>query len=111
MYRVTVPSLNLTYYEEQLSYVKYQEKNNLMLTCHVDEAQGVISKDGSTIYKFNADDTLKEDYAVCTIEYVTTDERFTQVETKADDTKEQADELAVAIDSILTDVLPSMLGV
>lgn len=53
---------------------------------------------------------LKEDYAVCTIEYVTTDERFTRVETKADDTKEQADELAVAIDSILTDVLPSMLG-
>lgn len=111
MYKITVPSLNLIYYQEELQYVKYQTKNNLMLACNAEEAQGIISKDGSTIYKFNENDTLKEDYTVCSVEYVTTDDRFVQVETKTDETQEQTNELAMAIDSILTDVLPSMFEV
>ena len=70
MYKITVPNKGISYYQETLSYVKYQEKNNLMLLCSKEEAQGIVSKDGSTIYKFNEEDQLKEDYAVCTVEEV-----------------------------------------
>ena len=70
MYKITVPDKGISYYQENLSYVKYQAKNNLMLLCSKEEAQGIVSQDGSTIYKFNEDDQLKEDYAVCTVEEV-----------------------------------------
>lgn len=70
MYKVTVPRLGISYYQEVLSYVKYQKKNDLMLLCEKEGAQGIVSQDGSTIYKFAEEDQLKEDYAVCTIEEV-----------------------------------------
>lgn len=74
MYKITVPDKGISYYQENLSYVKYQAKNNLMLLCGEEEAQGIVSQDGSTIYKFKEEDQLKEDYAVCTVEEVRTED-------------------------------------
>lgn len=65
MYKITVESENLTYYQEKLQYVKYQEKNNLMLLCDKSEAQGILSHDGSQIYSLNKGYHLKEEYPVC----------------------------------------------
>lgn len=110
MYKVTVPSLGISYYQEVLSYVKYQGKNDLMLLCEREEAQGIVSRDGSTIYKFNEEDQLKEEYLVCYLEEVSVDERFEQVETQADETEAHTDELSLTVDSILTEVLPSLIG-
>ena len=110
MYKITVPDKGISYYQENLSYVKYQAKNNLMLLCGEEEAQGIVSQDGSTIYKFNEEDQLKEEYLVCYLEEVSVDERFEQVETQADETEAHTDELSLTVDSILTEVLPSLIG-
>lgn len=110
MYKITVPSLGITYYQENLAYVKYQEKNNLMLLCGREEAQGILSKDNSEIFQFNEADKLKEEYPLCYVEEVSADERFEQVETQAKETEAQTDELSLTVDSILTEVLPSLIG-
>lgn len=110
MYRITVPNEG-TYYQESLIYVKYQQKNNLMLICAKDEAQGILSKDGSQIYKFREEDVLKEEYLVCHVEEVSADQRFEEVESKTVQTEAKTDEIALTVDSILTEVLPSLMGV
>ena len=76
MYKITVPDKGISYYQEVLSYVKYQAKNDLMILCGKEESQGIVSQDGSTIYKFNTNDKLKEDYAICTIEEVRAEDVF-----------------------------------
>lgn len=73
MYKITVDSDNLTYYQDKLQYVKYQEKNDLMLLCDKSEAQGILSHDGSEIYTLNSEYHLKELYKLCTIEIVNED--------------------------------------
>ena len=35
---------------DQLIYVKYQPKHNIMVLCSESEAQGIISSDGNTIW-------------------------------------------------------------
>lgn len=110
MYKITVESEKLIYYQEKLQYVKYQEKNDIMLLCNKDEAQGILSKDGSQIYQFNESDQLKEKYPICIIEEVSQDDRFDQVEKQAAETEAHTDELSVTVDSILTEVLPSLIG-
>ena len=93
MYKVTVPSLGISYYQEVLSYVKYQGKNDLMLLCEREEAQGIVSRDGSTIYKFNEEDQLKEEYLTCTIEEVQVSDTINSINqnTIENSEKQQAD--------------------
>ena len=93
MYKITVPSLGLLYYQDQVSYVKYQEKNNLMLLCNKEEAQGIVSIDGSTIYQFNREDQLKETYPTCTIEEVQVSDTINSINqnTIENSEKQQAD--------------------
>ena len=93
MYKVTVPSLGISYYQEVLSYVKYQGKNDLMLLCEREEAQGIVSRDGSTIYKFNEEDQLKETYPTCTIEEVQVSDTINTINqnTIENSEKQQAD--------------------
>ena len=93
MYKITVPSLGLLYYQDMVSYVKYQEKNNLMLLCNKEEAQGIVSIDGSTIYQFNSEDQLKETYDICTIEEVQVSDTINTINqnTIENSEKQQAD--------------------
>ena len=35
---------------ENLSYVKYQKKHNMMVSCSLSDAQGIISSDGQYIW-------------------------------------------------------------
>ena len=35
---------------DHLSFVKYQKKHNIMISCKQDEAQGIISSDGEYIW-------------------------------------------------------------
>ena len=93
MYKVTVPSLGISYYQEVLSYVKYQGKNDLMLLCEREEAQGIVSIDGSTIYQFNREDQLKEEYLTCTIEEVQVSDTINSINqnTIENNEKQQAD--------------------
>lgn len=74
MYKITIESENLTYYQEKLQYVKYQEKNDLMLMCDESEAQGILSQDGSQIYSLNKNYRLKEEYPVCTVTEISFDQ-------------------------------------
>ena len=93
MYKVTVPDKGISYYQETLSYVKYQEKNDLMLLCEREEAQGIVSRDGSTIYQINMEDQLKEDYLTCTIEEVQLSDTINSINqnTIENNEKQQAD--------------------
>lgn len=102
MYKITVESESLTYYQENLQYVKYQEKNDLMLMCDESEAQGILSQDGSEIYTLNSEYHLKETYKLCKIETVDTYSELNEINKKNQ-------EVSQTLDSILTEVLPSLM--
>ena len=67
MYRV-IKSDNTTEFLSQLQYV-YKQKNGVVICCDKDNAQGIISKDNSTIYAFKNTD-IANDYEVVEVEEI-----------------------------------------
>lgn len=101
MYKITVPTLNLVYYQENLAYVKYQKENDIMLMCNKEEAQGILSKDYSVIYQFREEDVLKEKYHVCKIEEISFDEMMNEMDLRLSNVEAQNNAL---IDGVKTSV-------
>lgn len=48
---------------ESPAYVKYQERNAILVRCSEPQAQGIISKDGSDIYQLQGKDSLPGEYS------------------------------------------------
>lgn len=49
---------------ESPGYVKHQIRNNILVRCPEPEAQGIISKDGSTVYQLQGKETLSGDHNI-----------------------------------------------
>ncbi len=97
MYKITVPNLKLVYYQENLSYVKYQKENDIMLMCGKEEAQGILSKDSSVIYQFREEDVLKEKYHVCKIEAISFDEMMNKMDLRLANVEAQNNALIAGV--------------
>lgn len=67
MYRVTKSDNTIEFFS-QVQYV-CKQKNGVVICCDKGNAQGIISKDNSTIYSF-IDTPLSNDYEVVTIEEI-----------------------------------------
>ena len=78
MYRV-IKSDNTTELLSQLQYV-YKQKNGVIVRCDKDKAQGIISKDNSTIYSFN-DTPLSNSYEMVSVEEIDNVEFMLQQQT------------------------------
>ena len=59
---------------ENLSYVKYQKKHNIMISCDQSDAQGIISSNGQYIWHvdwlYNFPDEAKGRYDIVSLEEI-----------------------------------------
>ena len=58
---------------EWLNYVRWQEKNRLLLTCSESEADGIVSSDGANVYLLEGAAQIG-DYPTATITEITKEE-------------------------------------
>lgn len=100
MFKITVPDLNLLYYQETLDYVKYQQKNDIMIRCMKEEAQGIISKDASQIFLFKEIEEVQGKYSICQIEEVPESEYVEYVERKGQETSDAVNAMAEGIRTV-----------
>lgn len=100
MYRIIVPDLNLLYYQEELSYVKYLESNGNIIRCIKEEAQGIISKDASRIFLFEEIEAVKGKYHICQMEEVPDSEYIEYVERKGQETSNALDAFTEGVNLI-----------
>lgn len=100
MFKITVPDLKLLYYQETLDYVKYQKKNDIMVRCMKEEAQGIISKDASQIFLLEEIEEVQGKYPICQIEEVPESEYIEYVEKKGQETSDAVNAFAEGVNFI-----------
>ena len=99
MHKITISEKSITYYQYNPSYIKFQQKNQIFLRCIKEEAQGIISKDGSEIYLFTEVSGVAG-YAFCRIEEVPESEYIEHVEKKGQETSDAVSAMAEGIRTV-----------